>query len=302
VTNETLRPRLLDGHALAAEILARVKVDAAALRAAGRPAHLAALIAGHAGASEVYLKNQKKACAEAGIDFEIHPLPDTVSEADAIAEVGKLNADPKVTGIILHQPFPAHINERRVREALDPAKDIESMTPANFGRLVMGQFSIAPSTASAALELARRALPDMTGLECVIVGHSEIVGKPLGLLLLQSSRNTPTVTTCHIATRDLKFHTSRADLLFVAVGVPGLIKKDMVKPGSVVIDIGINRVKGAEGKTRIVGDVDPAVAEVAAHLSPVPGGVGPITVAVLLRNTVQLARAGTDGSPPVAPV
>lgn len=281
---------LLDGHAIASELLARVKADAKALRDAGRPAHLAALIAGHAGASEVYLKNQKKACAEAGIGFEILQLPDTVTEADAVAEVRRLGADAKVTGIILHQPFPSHINERRVREALEPSKDVESMTPANFGRLVMGQFSIAPSTASAALELARRAHPDMTGLECVIVGHSEIVGKPLALLLLQSARNSPTVTTCHIATRDLKFHTGRADLLFVAAGVPGLLKKDMVKPGATVIDIGINRVKGADGKTRIVGDADPGVAEVAGHLTPVPGGVGPITVAVLLRNTVQLAQ------------
>lgn len=281
---------LLDGHAIASELLARVKADAQALRDAGRPAHLAALIAGHAGASEVYLKNQKKACAEAGIGFEIRQLPDTVTEADAIAEVRRLGADARVTGIILHQPFPAHIDERRVREALEPSKDVESMTPANFGRLVMGRFAIAPSTASAALELARRARPDMTGLECVIVGHSEIVGKPLALLLLQSARNSPTVTTCHIATRDLKFHTSRADLLFVAAGVPGLLKKDMVKPGATVIDIGINRVKGADGKMRIVGDADPAVAEVAGHLTPVPGGVGPITVAVLLRNTVELAQ------------
>lgn len=282
---------LLDGHALAAEMLAAVRVEAAALRAAGRPAHLAALIAGHASSSEVYLRNQKKACAEAGIEFGLHQLPDTVTEADALAETRRLNADPNVTGIILHQPFPAHINERRVREALDPAKDVESMTPANFGRLVMGQFEIAPSTASAALEVARRARPDMTGLECVIVGHSEIVGKPLALLLLQTPRNSPTVTVCHVATRDLAFHTSRADLLFVAAGVPALIRREMVKPGATVIDIGINRVKGADGKSRIVGDVDPAVAEIAGHLSPVPGGVGPITVAVLLRNTVQLARA-----------
>jgi methylenetetrahydrofolate dehydrogenase (NADP+) / methenyltetrahydrofolate cyclohydrolase len=281
---------LLDGHVLAGEILAKVKTDAKALRDAGRPAHLAALIVGHAGASEVYLRNQKKACAEAGIDFELHQIEDSATEAAALAELRKLNADAKVTGIILHQPFPPHINERKMREALDPAKDVESMTPANFGRLVMGQFTIAPSTASAALEMARRALPDMTGLECVIVGHSEIVGKPLALLLLQSARNSPTVTTCHIATRDLRFHTSRADLLFVAAGVPSLVKKDMVKPGATVIDIGINRVKGADGKTRTVGDVDPAVAEVAGHMSPVPGGVGPITVAVLLRNTVQLAQ------------
>lgn len=286
---------LLDGHALAGEILAKVKVDAKALRDSGRPAHLAALIAGHAGASEVYLRNQKKACAEAGIEFELHQLPDAVTEAEALAELRKLNADPKVTGIILHQPLPAHISERLMREALDPAKDVESMTPANFGRLVMGQFSIAPSTASAALEVARRARPDMTGLECVIIGHSEIVGKPLALLLLQPARHSPTVTICHIATRDLAFHTSRADLLFVAAGVPGLVRKEMVKPGATVIDIGINRQKGPDGKSRIVGDVDPAAAEVAGHLTPVPGGVGPITVAVLLRNTVALAAPRTPG-------
>ncbi|KAF0246997.1 MAG: 5 10-methylene-tetrahydrofolate dehydrogenase/methenyl tetrahydrofolate [Planctomycetota bacterium] len=286
---------LLDGHALAGEILAKVKVDATALRDSGRPAHLAALIAGHAGASEVYLRNQKKACAEAGIEFELHQLPDVVTEADALAELRKLNADAKVTGIILHQPLPAHISERLMREALDPAKDVESMTPANFGRLVMGQFSIAPSTASAALEVARRVRPDMTGLECVIIGHSEIVGKPLALLLLQSARHSPTVTTCHIATRDLAFHTLRADLLFVAAGVPGLVRKEMVKPGATVIDIGINRQKGPDGKSRIVGDVDPAVAEVAGYFTPVPGGVGPITVAVLLRNTVALATPRTPG-------
>ncbi|MEK7466929.1 MAG: bifunctional 5,10-methylenetetrahydrofolate dehydrogenase/5,10-methenyltetrahydrofolate cyclohydrolase [Planctomycetota bacterium] len=281
---------LLDGHVFAGEILAKVKIDAKALRDSGRPAHLAALIVGHAGASEVYLRNQKKACAEADVDFELHQLAETVTEPEAITELGRLNADPKVTGIILHQPLPPHIDERRMREALDPAKDVESMTPANFGRLVMGQFTIAPSTASAALEMARRARPDMTGLECVIIGHSEIVGKPLALLLLQSARNSPTVTTCHIATRDLRLHTLRADLLFVAAGVPGLVKRDMVKPGATVIDIGINRVKGADGKTRTVGDVEPGVADVAAHLSPVPGGVGPITVAVLLRNSVQLAQ------------
>jgi methylenetetrahydrofolate dehydrogenase (NADP+)/methenyltetrahydrofolate cyclohydrolase len=287
---------LLDGHAIAAEILAAAAAEAKSLREAGRPVRLAAVIAGHASSSEVYLRTQKKACADAGIEFDLRQLPDNVSEADAVAAVRQLHADPRVTGVILHQPFPQHIDERRVREALDPAKDVESMTPANFGRLVMGRFSIAPSTASAALEIARRARPDLTGLEAVVVGHSEIVGKPLALLLLQSPRHSPTVTTCHVATRDLAAHTRRADLLFVAAGVPGLVKRDMVKPGATVIDIGINRVEGKGGKARIVGDVAPDVAEVAGQLTPVPGGVGPVTVAVLLRNTVACARASADAS------
>jgi methylenetetrahydrofolate dehydrogenase (NADP+)/methenyltetrahydrofolate cyclohydrolase len=280
---------LLDGTALAQEIRAAVAKDAKKLRAAGRPAHLAALLVGHASASEVYIRNQKKACKETGIDFELHTLEEKAGEPEVLAEVRKLNADRAVTGIILHQPLPPHVDARRVRDALDPAKDVESMTSHNFGRLVMGEFAIAPSTAGAAIELARHARPDMTGLEAVVVGHSEIVGKPIALLLLQSARNSPTVAVCHIATRDLALHTKRADLVFVAAGVPGLLKKEMVKPGATVIDVGINRVKGADGKFHITGDAAPDVAEVAGHLTPVPGGVGPVTVAVLLRNTVACA-------------
>lgn len=279
---------LLDGHALAAELKSWCAAEAAKLRAAGRPPHLAALLVGHAASSEVYIRNQRKACKETGIDFELHTLPENAPEPAVLEEVRRLNADPKVTGVILHQPLPPQVDARRVRDALDPDRDVESMTSHNFGRLVMGEFTIAPSTASAALEMARRARPDMTGLEAVVVGHSEIVGKPIALLLLQSPRNSPTVTVCHIATRDLASHTRRADVLFVAAGVPGLVKRDMVKPGATVIDVGINKVE-VGGKSRIVGDVDPAVAEVAGHFTPVPGGVGPVTVAVLLRNTILLA-------------
>ncbi|NUN49368.1 MAG: bifunctional 5,10-methylenetetrahydrofolate dehydrogenase/5,10-methenyltetrahydrofolate cyclohydrolase [Candidatus Brocadiae bacterium] len=282
--------RLLDGVPIAEEILAGVRRDAAALTAAGRPPRLAALLIGHAASSEVYIRNQKKACEESGIGFELRALEATASEPEVLAAVRALNVEPGVTGIILHQPFPPHIDERRVREALNPARDVESMTPHNFGRLVMGQFEIAPSTASAALEIARREHPDMTGLEVTIVGHSEIVGKPLALLLLQTPRSSPTVTVCHISTRDLAFHTRRADLVFVAAGVPGLLQAGMVRPGATVIDIGINRVKGPDGKSRIVGDAAPDVVSVAGALTPVPGGVGPVTVAVLLRNTVRLAQ------------
>jgi len=245
-------------------------------------------------AARDYAASQEKACAEVGIEYELRQLDADSSADDLEAEIARINADSAVTGVILLMPVPDGVNPRRVQQAIRPDKDVEGVHPANIGRLFYGDFSLAPCTPHAVVTMLRQSGVDLKGKETVVVGHSEIVGKPTVVMLLQSLMESPTVTCCHIATRDLAFHTRRAEVLVVAAGKAGLVSGDMVREGAVVIDVGINRVKvevDGEKKTRIVGDVEfEAAVEKASMITPVPGGVGLVTTAMLLANTVECAR------------
>ena len=298
-----MQAKLLDGEVLAAKIKESLKTEVEQLKAKGVTPSLAAIQVGENPASRVYIRNQKKSCEEMGIEYNLHEFSDRTAEEELIAHIEKLNNDKSVTGIILQMPLPEPINARRAQQKISPAKDVEGMHPANIGKLLYGHREVAPCTALGALKLLESSGVDLKGKEVVIVGHSEIVGKPLLLLLLQSQLESPTPTVCHIATQDLSFHTKRADVLIVAVGKPGLITGDMIKEGAVVIDIGINRVpvldeKGKpvlneKGKPRkkTVGDVvfEEALNK-ASYLSPVPGGVGPLTVTMLINNVVEACK------------
>jgi methylenetetrahydrofolate dehydrogenase (NADP+)/methenyltetrahydrofolate cyclohydrolase len=246
------------------------------------------------------VNSQKKLCASLGIDFKMVQLADTISQTALIRKIHELNDDPEITGIILELPLPSRLNTFICQRAIDPNKDAEGVHPVNLGLLVYGVGHHAPCTAMAAYQLIKSAGLELRGKECVVVGHSQIVGRPIGLMMLH---DFCTVTTCHIATRDLASHTRRADVLIVAVGKPGLIKSDMVKEGAMVIDVGVNRVPildaggqqllNENGKPafKTVGDVDyETVKEKAAWITPVPGGVGPLTVTMLLRNVVNSAK------------
>ena len=233
-----------------------------------------------------------------GIDYQLCELPDSATAKDLTARLGELNADPTVTGIIVQLPLPEGIDPAKVQLQIDPYKDVEGVNPVNIGMVFEGEPIIAPCTALAVMALVRESGVQIEGAEAVVVGHSRIVGKPVALMLVNE---LATVTTCHIATRDLASHTRRAEILVVAVGKPGLITADMVKPGAVVIDVGINRIRetGPDGelRRRIVGDVDfEGASQVAGAISPVPGGVGSVTTAMLLRNTAEAARQQIDAA------
>jgi methylenetetrahydrofolate dehydrogenase (NADP+)/methenyltetrahydrofolate cyclohydrolase len=280
--------RIIDGVGLAAQARQDVAERVAALRAKGRGVHLTAILVGSTPAGELYASRQKQACDAVGISYELKTLPDDITSRTLKETIHALNADAGVTGIMLHLPLPHHLDATAMQYEIDPVKDVEGVNPANIGYVVYGQTLIAPCTAMAAVELVKSTGVPLRGAEAVVVGASEIAGKPIALLLLEQMA---TVTVCHIATKDLKGHTRRADVVVVAVGKPGLITADHVRDGAVVIDVGINRVTQPDGSKKTVGDVDfEAVKEKAGHLSPVPGGVGPMTVAMLLRNTVRSAE------------
>ncbi|MCK4326225.1 bifunctional 5,10-methylenetetrahydrofolate dehydrogenase/5,10-methenyltetrahydrofolate cyclohydrolase, partial [bacterium] len=284
--------KLLDGEALAGKIKEGLKKEIEELKGRGIIPSLAAVQVGENPASRVYIRNQRKSTEEMGIDYQLHELPDTTSEEKLLQFIEKLNEDSKVTGIILQMPVPQQINARKVQMSISPSKDVEGMNPVSMGMLVYGQAKVAPCTARGAMELLRSSGVELKGKEVTVVGHSEIVGKPITLMLLESLMESPTPTVCHIATKDLAGHTKKADILIVAVGKAGLIKGDMIKEGAIVIDIGINRVpvldeKGnpvlnekGKPKKKTVGDVvfEEAVQRV-SYISPVPGGVGPLTTA-----------------------
>jgi methylenetetrahydrofolate dehydrogenase (NADP+)/methenyltetrahydrofolate cyclohydrolase len=239
-------------------------------------------------AGEVYAQRQSEACRAVGIDYSLRKLPADAT-ADAVRQViHSLNTDAATTGIMLHLPLPSHLDATALQYQIDPVKDVEGVNPANIGHVVYGHTLIAPCTALAVLELIDSTGVELRGAEAVVVGASEIAGKPISLLLTQ---RLATVTLCHIATRDLPLHTRRAEVLVVAAGKPALITADHVRDGAVVIDVGINRVKQSDGSRRTVGDVDfDPVARRASFITPVPGGVGPMTVAMLLKNTVRSAE------------
>jgi methylenetetrahydrofolate dehydrogenase (NADP+)/methenyltetrahydrofolate cyclohydrolase len=242
-------------------------------------------------AAKYYMRAQKKTCAEAGVAYEVRSLEAGTTLEKIVGLIRELNRDPQVTGITVHTPLPAGVDPDAVMSAIHPSKDIEGIHPENLGRLVFGVHWPAPCAASAAVELARIARPSFKGLDAVVVGRSALVGKAIALLLLQSRSDAPTPTLCHTATADLGAHTRQADLLFAAAGRAGLIRGSMIKPGAVVIDVGINETK--DGK--LVGDVafDEAK-EVAGVLTPVPGGVGPVCHSILLRNIAACARRAAE--------
>lgn len=276
--------RYLKGGPVAARIIAEVREAAAQATEEGFAPKLVSITVGDVVAVEVYVRNQRSKAEAAGIGFEERRFAADVTAGELEAAIQGMNADPRVTGIIIQRPVPAHIPVRALQAAVHPLKDVEGMHPASIGNIVYNQLDLAPCTAAASVELLKETGLDLKGLEVVVVGHSEIVGKPIAFLLMSEGA---TVTVCHHMTRSVAAHARRADALFVAVGKPRLIRADMVKPGAAVIDIGINAETLADGTSRIVGDVDTdSVREVASWITPVPGGVGPVTVAILLRNTM----------------
>ena len=282
--------RRIDGKAAALELRGRVAALAADFKArTGRAPGLATVLVGEDPASAVYVRSKGKATAEAGMESFSHHLPDTVSESELLNLVGQLNSDDSVDGILVQLPLPAHIDSARVIAAIDPAKDVDGFHPINAGRLATGLESLMPCTPLGCLHLLKQELGNLAGKDAVVIGRSNIVGKPMAMLLIGESA---TVTVAHSKTRDLPGVVRRADIVVAAVGRPEMVRGDWIKPGAIVIDVGINRIPAAEeGKTRLVGDVAYAeAAEVAAAITPVPGGVGPMTIAMLLRNTIVAAH------------
>jgi methylenetetrahydrofolate dehydrogenase (NADP+) / methenyltetrahydrofolate cyclohydrolase len=280
--------RIIDGKTIAAELRGRV-ADAAHRLARDRALvpGLAVVLVGNNPASEVYVGSKTKATVGSGMRSFDHRLPATVSEADLLTLVGRLNRDPVVHGILVQLPLPAHIDAQKVLAAIDPAKDVDGFHPFNLGRLAAGLPALAPCTPLGCIILAKTVRPSLEGLEAIIIGRSNIVGKPLALLLLAENA---TVTVAHSKTADLPTVCQRADLVFAAVGRPEMVRKNWIKPGATVIDVGITRAPGAGGKSRLLGDVAFAeVSEIAGAITPVPGGVGPMTISCLLANTVRAA-------------
>jgi methylenetetrahydrofolate dehydrogenase (NADP+)/methenyltetrahydrofolate cyclohydrolase len=282
--------RIIDGKTIAAELRASVGTEVQRLAREHRlQPGLAVVLVGENPASTVYVRNKSKQTIEAGMRSFDHRLPETVSEDELLALVGKLNADPAVHGILVQLPLPKQVDSQKVLNAVDPAKDVDGFHPMNAGRLSTGLPALTPCTPLGCVMLAKTVHRSLEGMNAVIVGRSNIVGKPLIQLLLNENA---TVTVAHSKTRDLPEVCRRADLLFAAVGRAEMVRGDWVKPGATVIDVGINRVAGPDGKNRIVGDVAFAeAAEVAGAITPVPGGVGPMTIACLLVNTVRAACA-----------
>src|SRR5947209_1188618 len=282
--------RIIDGKAIAADLRARVAAEVARLRAehALTPG-LAVVLAGENAASAVYVRNKAKATQEAGMRSFDHRLPESVSENDLLALVSKLNADAAVHGILVQLPLPRQIDSQKALNAVDPAKDVDGFHPMNAGRLATGLPALTPCTPLGCIMLAKTVHACLAGMEAVVIGRSNIVGKPLIQLLLAENA---TVTVAHSRTRDLPAVTRRADLVFAAVGKPEMVRGDWIKPGATVIHVGINRTSGADGKSRIVGDVAFAeAAQVAGAITAVPGGVGPMTIACLLVNSLRVACA-----------
>jgi methylenetetrahydrofolate dehydrogenase (NADP+)/methenyltetrahydrofolate cyclohydrolase len=288
---------VIDGKAFAEALRTRVAAAVPAfVAAAGRKPGLAVVLVGEDPASQVYVGSKRKATVAAGMESFEHRLPDTTDSATLLALVEQLNRDQAVDGILVQLPLPPQIDEKAVLAAIDPAKDVDGFHVVNAGKLAVGEPAMVPCTPLGCLMLLKDRLGSLSGLEAVVVGRSNIVGKPMAQLLLAENC---TVTIAHSRTRDLPEVVRRADIVVAAVGRPEMIKGDWIRPGAVVIDVGINRVPGDEGKTRLVGDVDFASArERARAITPVPGGVGPMTIAVLLRNTLVAAHARAGLSPP----
>jgi methylenetetrahydrofolate dehydrogenase (NADP+)/methenyltetrahydrofolate cyclohydrolase len=279
--------RIIDGKAIAKQVRAEAAVEAKALAEDGIVPGLATVLVGEDPASKVYVANKRKACAEVGIKAWDHDLPASTPQEELLALLEDLNRDPAVHGILVQLPLPEHIDEDAVLLAVSPDKDADGFHPLNMGRLLAGNHVVGPATPSGIQEMLVRSNIETSGAEVVVVGRSNIVGKPLAAMMVQKGPGAnSTVTVCHTGTQDLEAHTRRADILVAAIGRAHAITAPMVKPGAVVIDVGINRTEDG-----LVGDVDfEAIKEIASAITPVPGGVGPMTIAMLLKNTITLAR------------
>ena len=276
--------KIIDGKQVAARCREELKQQVAALRARGIIPGLAVILVGEDPASQVYVRNKHRACEELGIHSEQYTLSADTDRQTLLDLITELDGREEIDGILVQLPLPGHLDEKEILSAIDPAKDVDSFHPQNVGRLVIGDYFFAPCTPSGILTLIDSAGVDLTGKECVVIGRSNIVGKPMALMLLH--RNA-TVTVCHSKTRDLPSVTRRADVLISAVGKAGFVTADMVKPGAVVIDVGMNRNQAG----KLCGDVDfESVSRAAGYLTPVPGGVGPMTITMLLRSTVLSAQ------------
>jgi len=288
---------IIDGKAIAQELRANIAAATAALiRERGIVPGLAVVLVGNDPASEVYVRSKSKAVTDAGMRSFDHKLPDTTSQAELIALIERLNADRNVHGILVQLPLPKQIEATLVLNTIDPGKDVDGFHPVNAGRLATGQRALVPCTPFGCVIMAKKIHRSFAGMDAVVIGRSNIVGKPLAQLLLAENA---TVTVAHSKTRDLPDVCRRADLLFAAVGRPEMVRGDWIKKGATVIDVGINRVPGEAGKTKLVGDVAFAEAkEVAGALTPVPGGVGPMTIACVILNTLRAACAGAGLSEP----
>jgi methylenetetrahydrofolate dehydrogenase (NADP+)/methenyltetrahydrofolate cyclohydrolase len=274
----------IDGKALAAKLRAQVAED---VKAFGEPVCLATVLVGDDPASHVYVSSKHEASAQSGIESRDHRFPEATPESEILDLLEELNADDGVDGILVQLPLPAHMDEPKVTRAVDPAKDVDGFHPLNAGRLFLGEPLLVPATPLGIMAMLAEYDVELKGCDAVVIGRSEIVGKPIAMLLLAEHA---TVTICHSRTADLGEHTRRADVLVAAVGKPGLVTPDMVKPGAAVVDVAMNRTENG-----LVGDVVPDVAEVAGLLTPVPGGVGPMTIAMLLRNTLTAAQHRRQG-------
>lgn len=274
----------IDGKAVAAKIRAQVAQDVEALKARGICPGMAVVLVGDDPASKIYVNNKKKACAETGIYSEEHLLPAETTQEELLALIEKLNADEMIHGILVQSPLPKHLDEKLVVEHIDPRKDVDAFHAYNVGRIMIGDFTFLPCTPAGVIELIRSTGVPIEGKNCVVVGRSNIVGKPMAMLLLH---NNGTVTICHSRTKNLAEICRGADILVAAVGKPKFITADMVKPGAVVIDVGMDRDENG----KLCGDVDfDAVEPIASYITPVPGGVGPMTIAMLMKNAVRAAE------------
>ena len=289
-----MQAKLLDGRDFASQVRKEVKADVDAWLSLGhRNPYLAVVLVGDDPASASYVRGKTKACREVAIDSDTITFPPDIPESDLLNKIHALNSDNSVDGILVQLPLPAHIDEDLVISSIDPRKDVDGFHPENVGRAVLGQPAFIPATPAGIIEMLQRADINVSGSHAVIIGRSNIVGKPLANILLQRSLSA-TVTVCHSRTVDLPSHSRQADILIAAIGRAGFVTADMVKPGAVVIDVGINRVEDNSRKRgyRLTGDVAfDEVSEVASAITPVPGGVGPMTIAMLLKNTLAAAKA-----------
>ncbi|MGD0939133.1 MAG: bifunctional 5,10-methylenetetrahydrofolate dehydrogenase/5,10-methenyltetrahydrofolate cyclohydrolase [Terracidiphilus sp.] len=298
-------PRILDGVAIAAAIKQEVAEEARALAAQGVRPGLAAVLVGNVAASEIYVRSKVQTCAELGLFSDLITPPETVTTEEMLALVARLNARDEIDGILIQLPLPAQVDAKRLLDAVSPAKDVDGFHPINAGRLQAGQPALAPCTPAGIIEILKRSELPMAGRHAVVVGRSDLVGKPAAMLLLHQNA---TVTICHSRTRNLGAITRQADILVAAIGRAGFITPEMVKPGATLIDVGINRITEraefdrffagnakreaafAKNGSVIVGDIDPKAFEIAGAFTPVPGGVGKLTVAMLMANTVRAAK------------
>ncbi len=280
--------QIIDGKKIAADVRAQVAAEVQRLVAEnGLKPGLAVVLVGEDPASKVYVKNKAQQTVEVGMNSWEYKLPAETSEADLLAMVDKLNKDPACHGILVQLPLPKHINSEKVLNSIHPDKDVDGFHPVNVGRLWVGERALVPCTPTGSVILAKTVAPNLSGMNAVVIGRSNIVGKPVAALLL---RENCTVTVAHSRTKDLAGVVRAADLVVAAVGIPEMVRGDWIKPGAIVIDVGINRITGPDGKGKLVGDVNYAECEkVAGAITPVPGGVGPMTIACLLRNAAQAA-------------